>query len=284
MLAARYPGQAAHGRESDLACLRRSWFRSLRSACWAWWVSSNATGTRALWQASSPGYGRWSRLWGCTRGSSTSGPDPSRLPSRLRRNFSTTEASKIIGYDIATELRTGRREVDAALANGGDTILGEKAAQLVALRPRIDANLASEREVRAFFVSSIAVAKSSWSADLAQLAEGSLGAASSAELRRAVAGLTDSVDAFDCRRGPNDRGSRARDSRRSRQSHCPYRPRGCERPLCASGSTAESRTPRAGRGDATTSHRHRQRSADLPEVRSHTHRHDLTSVHEHRPL
>jgi diguanylate cyclase (GGDEF)-like protein len=111
-------------------------------------------------------------------------------------HYSAGEAGKIIGYDIATVLRTGRREVDAALANGGNTILGEKAAQLVALRTRIDAGLASEREVRPFFVSSIAVAESAWSADVAQLTEGSLDTAGSPELRRAVASLTDSVDAF----------------------------------------------------------------------------------------
>jgi nitrogen fixation/metabolism regulation signal transduction histidine kinase len=77
-----------------------------------------------------------------------------------------------------------------------DQGLGKRAAQLDALRSRIDAGTASTTSVLSFFNGTVAVAESAWNAQLTQLTQTSLSTVGSTEIRRAVAGLADSVDAF----------------------------------------------------------------------------------------
>ena len=108
--------------------------------------------------------------------------------------ISSAEVSKLVGYDISAQLRRGRAYVDTAIANGD--ILGDTVTQLRALRARLDAGRASESDVRPFFIARIAAAETAWNADLLQLTQASLGPVGSPELRRAVAGLADSVAAF----------------------------------------------------------------------------------------
>jgi len=111
-------------------------------------------------------------------------------------HISAAQISRLSGYDVQAELRSARTAVNAAIATGGGTILGKRTAQLVALRARIDAGTASKPSVLSFFNDTVAVAETAWNTQSTQLTQASLSAVGSTEIRRAVAGLTDSVDAF----------------------------------------------------------------------------------------
>jgi diguanylate cyclase (GGDEF)-like protein len=111
-------------------------------------------------------------------------------------HVSPVQAGRAAGFDIEAQLHSARATVDAAIADGAGTILAKKAPQLVALRARIDAGTASETAVRSFFIDSIDVAESAWRAQLSALTQTSLKTVGSADIRRAIAGLADAVDAF----------------------------------------------------------------------------------------
>ena len=111
-------------------------------------------------------------------------------------HISPAQISGLSGYDVSAELRSARARVDAAIAAGGGKVLGKRAARLVALRASVDAGTASKAAVLSFFDGSVAVAETAWNAQLTQLTETSLGTFGSAEIRRAVSGLADSVKAF----------------------------------------------------------------------------------------
>jgi diguanylate cyclase (GGDEF)-like protein len=110
--------------------------------------------------------------------------------------ISPREASRLVGVDFETQLRSARAEIDAALADGAGTTFWNRTAQLAAQRARIDAGTASESTVRAFFIGVINVAETAWRAQLRQLTQTSFKTVGSAEIRRAIAGLGDTVDAF----------------------------------------------------------------------------------------
>ena len=111
-------------------------------------------------------------------------------------HLSPAEVSRLSGYDVQAGLRSARAAVDAALAAGGGTILGKQATRLVPLRARIDAGTASNTSVLAYFNDTVAVAESAWDVQLTQLTRTSLSTVGSTEIRRAIAGLADTVDTF----------------------------------------------------------------------------------------
>ena len=111
-------------------------------------------------------------------------------------HLSPAEVSRLTGFDVASQLRSARSEMDAALAEGSGIVLGRRAAALMALRTRIDAGVAHEAGVRSFFIDLIDVAQSAWLAQIHELTQMSLETVRSSEIRRAISGLTDTVDAF----------------------------------------------------------------------------------------
>jgi diguanylate cyclase (GGDEF)-like protein len=110
--------------------------------------------------------------------------------------FSPTRVSRLMGIDVEAQLRSARAAVDAAIADGAGTILGKRVGELLTLRARIDAGTASETSMRSFFADSIDVAESAWLAQVSELTRESFKAVDSGAIRSAIAGLTDSVDAF----------------------------------------------------------------------------------------
>jgi diguanylate cyclase (GGDEF)-like protein len=111
-------------------------------------------------------------------------------------HISPAQISRLAGYDVEAELRSARTVVDTAIAAGGGTILGKQATRLVSLRARIDAGTATKASVFAFFNDAVDSAETGWNVQLTQLTQTSLGTVGSTEIRQAIAGLADTVDAF----------------------------------------------------------------------------------------
>jgi diguanylate cyclase (GGDEF)-like protein len=111
-------------------------------------------------------------------------------------NLSPAQVARLTGFDVVGQLRTARAAVDAALADGGAAILGKHAARLLPLRTRIDAGTAPETAVRPYFINIIEVAQSAWLAQIRDLTQMSLTTVRATDIRRAIAGLADAVDAF----------------------------------------------------------------------------------------
>ncbi len=111
-------------------------------------------------------------------------------------HISPAEAGRLAGFDIEAQLGSARTLVDAAIASGAGTILGKKLPQLIPLRAGIDSGAASEASVRSFFIGSVDVAESAWLAQMRELTQTSLTTVGSAEIRRAIAVLADTADAF----------------------------------------------------------------------------------------
>ncbi len=111
-------------------------------------------------------------------------------------HLSPADASRLVGFDLEARLRVDRAAVDAAIADGTGAVLGGNVSQLVALRARIDSGTVSDAIVRPFFVSIVGDAESAWLDQMRQLTQTSLKTVGSAELRRSIAGLADTVDAF----------------------------------------------------------------------------------------
>ncbi len=105
-------------------------------------------------------------------------------------------ASRVIGIDIEAQLRIARAHDDTAIAAAGPSILGARVYGLVALRSQMDHGTASEPAVRSFFHAGLAAAEAAWTVQLGALTRISAGTVGSADLRRAVAGMADAVDAY----------------------------------------------------------------------------------------
>ncbi len=110
--------------------------------------------------------------------------------------LSVAQASKLAHYDVVAHMRSARSDVDAALAHGGAAVLGVRVARLAPLRARVDAGTEREAASRAFFLDSTQVAERSWRTQVGRLTNQSFRTAGSPGIRRAVAGLSDAVDAF----------------------------------------------------------------------------------------
>ncbi|HEV7526566.1 MAG TPA: diguanylate cyclase [Acidimicrobiia bacterium] len=110
--------------------------------------------------------------------------------------ISAAEAGRLVGTDFVELLNSSRTEVDNALAASADSGFAVRADQLLALRVLVDAGHASDTAVRSYFDGTIRYAESAWRAQLSRLADTSLNIVGSTDIKRAITGLGDTVDAF----------------------------------------------------------------------------------------